>query len=254
MIIKGLIKTTLLDYPGKIACTIFLFGCNMRCGFCHNPDLVIDPAGKRYEGTRYSEEEILAFLEKRKNYLDGVCITGGEPLLSLNIDFLRKIKQIKSKSSGDQSHYKIKIDTNGTFPQKLKEIINYGLVDYIAMDIKGSKEKYKDIISFPVDMENIEESIKIISSFPQYEFRTTFVNRFHNKDEIVKVMEWLRELTSTQNNNQNHKLLNYYFQGFRKGSKLMDESFFNEPEVKHDDLLVHKQIAENYFANVGIRA
>src|SRR3989338_3543069 len=143
--IKGLQKTTLVDFPTYIASTIFISSCNFKCGFCYNVDLVND----QKKLPIISEEEILQFLEKRKNVLDGVCITGGEPTLYKNLkNFIKKIKEIG---------YKIKLDTNGTNPLLLKELIDEKLVDYVAMDIKSSKEKYNKAAGVPVDMKKVQE-------------------------------------------------------------------------------------------------
>ena len=130
MEIKGLQKTTLLDYPEKLAATVFTGGCNFRCPFCHNASLVLSPN----ESDKILEEEFFSYLSKRKGVLDGVCVTGGEPLLSYDIkDFIQKIKDLGLS---------VKLDTNGSFPDKLEELLDSGLVDYVAMDIKNCKEKY----------------------------------------------------------------------------------------------------------------
>lgn len=174
MTINGFQKMTLLDFPGKVACTLFTGGCNFRCPFCHNAVLVTGGCDESY-----SEEEILSYLEKRKGVLDGVCITGGEPLLQKDIaDFIRKIKAMG---------YSVKLDTNGSFPEKLKEIVNEGIVDYVAMDIKNSIEKYpitagcdEKVVPF------IEESIDfLLSGKVDYEFRTTVVKEFHSTDDML---------------------------------------------------------------------
>src|SRR3990167_2794743 len=225
MLIKGLQKTTLIDYPGKIACTIFLFGCNFRCGYCHNPELVITP-----QSYNYSENEILIFLEKQKKYLDGICITGGEPLLNIDFEFLRKIKNMG---------YKIKIDTNGSFPEKLKEIIEEKLVDYIAMDIKTSRENYEKAVNSVVLLEKIEESIKIISNFPEHEFRTTVVERFHDDEEIKEIMIWLNKLTGKKN-------LKYCLQGFKNSGKLLNPEFSSDKNVNEIFLQELKEICEPF--------
>ncbi|RKX59006.1 MAG: anaerobic ribonucleoside-triphosphate reductase activating protein, partial [Thermodesulfobacteriota bacterium] len=137
MKIKGIQELTLIDYPGKLACTLFLYGCNFRCGFCHNPELVLAPLGNDY-----TQEEILKFLEKRKGQLEGVCITGGEPLMTIDIEFLNKIKDLG---------YSIKLDTNGSFPELLEELIKDKLIDYIAMDVKIGKDKYNDLTCSDID-------------------------------------------------------------------------------------------------------
>ena len=138
MIIQGLQKLTLLDYPGKVACTIFTAGCNFRCPFCHNASLVIDTSANE----TIPEEEIFRFLTKRQGILDGVCISGGEPLIQDGIEeFIRQIKEIG---------YDVKLDTNGSFPDKLIRLVEAGLIDYVAMDIKNSQEHYGKTIGIEI--------------------------------------------------------------------------------------------------------
>ena len=180
MILKGLQKTTLLDFPEKLACTVFTGGCNMRCPFCHNASLVVSPN----ENSDISEKEFFDFLSKRKNILDGVCITGGEPLLHKDIeDFMKKIKDMG---------FALKLDTNGSFPDRLKSIINKGLVDYVAMDIKNSKEKYSLTAGIDIDIAKISESISLLlcGKVP-FEFRTTVVKELHTPADIVSISEWI---------------------------------------------------------------
>ncbi len=160
MKINGLLKLTLLDFPGHTACTVFTAGCNFRCPFCHNATLV------RGEGEDISEEEFFKFLSKRQGLLDGVCITGGEPLLQRDIaDFMRRIKEMG---------FAVKLDTNGSFPEKLRELLESGLVDYVAMDIKSSPEGYSRAAGVRADTEKICESVELLKgcSVP-FEFRTT---------------------------------------------------------------------------------
>lgn len=181
MTIKGFQKTTLLDFPEKLACTVFTGGCNFRCPFCHNASLVLR-AGDM-EGI--SEDEFFSYLSKRKRMLDGVCITGGEPLLCRDIEeFIMKIKN---------EGLLVKLDTNGTFPEKLERLLDAHLVDYVAMDVKNSKEKYAltaGTKEFPTE---IERSIEIIISKAQdYEFRTTVVKELHTPQDIVKIAEWIK--------------------------------------------------------------
>lgn len=181
MKILGLQKTTLLDFPGHTACTIFTPHCNLRCPFCHNGGLVLPESDAEYK----SEEEIFAFLKKRAGILDGMAITGGEPLLQPDIaDFIKKVRELG---------YKIKLDTNGAFPDKLKELLDAGLIDYVAMDVKNSKEKYGITVGIPdIDITPFERSIEIIkSSGIAYEFRTTVVREFHTEDDIVAIAKWL---------------------------------------------------------------
>ena len=180
MKIGGFQKMTMLDFPGKIACTIFTYGCNLRCPFCHNSSLVIE------EAELISVDEILTYLERRKRLLDGVCITGGEPLLQPDIfELMEKIKKIGLL---------VKLDTNGAYPEKLKEALERGLVDYIAMDIKNSKEKYPLTTGIDaLDISPFEKSVEIImNSGVDYEFRTTIVKEFHTVEDMKKIGEWIR--------------------------------------------------------------
>lgn len=182
MIINGFQKLTLLDYPGRVACTIFTAGCNFRCPFCHNASLVthID------KDNIISTEEVLDYLKKRQGILEGVCITGGEPLLQPDIkEFIGEIKKLG---------YAVKLDTNGSFPEKLKELVNEGLVDYVAMDIKNSKAKYKATAGISdLDLSKIEESVEfLINGNLDFEFRTTIVNEFHTIDDIQDIVVWIK--------------------------------------------------------------
>ena len=181
MIIKGLQKTTLLDFPGKVACTVFTAGCNFRCPFCHNASLVTRPG----DVDEISEESFFSYISKRKGILDGVCITGGEPLLSHGIeDFIRRIKQ---------TGLLVKLDTNGAYPDKLKALLDEGLVDYVAMDIKNSREKYAQTIGLNEFPTKIEESIKLImEKAPDYEFRTTVVKELHTAQDIEDITNWIK--------------------------------------------------------------
>ena len=181
MEIHGIQKMTLLDYPEKVACTIFTARCNFRCPFCHNASLVthVDAAAA------ISEEEVFSFLAKRQGILDGVCITGGEPLLQPDIEeFIRKVKELG---------YQVKLDTNGSFPEKLKKIVSAGLVDYVAMDIKNSRESYGKTIGIEgYDTGNVEKSIQyLMSGSVPYEFRTTVVQEFHQRTDFESIGKWI---------------------------------------------------------------
>ena len=176
MNIKGLQKTTLLDYPEKLACTVFTGGCNFRCPFCHNASLVL----RAGEVESISEDEFFSYISKRSKMLDGVCITGGEPLLNPDIaDFIRKIRSYGLL---------VKLDTNGSLPDKLEALLEEGLLNYVAMDIKNSSEKYAltaGVDKFPAE---IEKSIDlIIQKAPDYEFRTTVVRELHEAQDIVSI-------------------------------------------------------------------
>jgi len=181
MILSGLAKLTLLDYPGKTACTVFTGGCNLRCPFCHNAPLVIgaDAAG------RLDEEEVLSHLRKRQGILDGVCITGGEPLLQRDIaDFISRIRELG---------YAVKLDTNGSMPDRLISLVEAGLVDYVAMDIKNSREKYPQTVGLPgFDVTPVCESVEFLKNGSvSYEFRTTVVREFHKTEDFVAIGDWL---------------------------------------------------------------
>ncbi len=179
MIFNGFQKMTMLDFPGRIACTLFSGGCNFRCPFCHNAGLVI---GQMPE--QIPEEEILSYLNKRKGVLDGVCFTGGEPLLQRDIaEFMRKVKDMG---------YKIKLDTNGSNPEKLIELVRSGLVDYVAMDIKNSKEKYALTCGTEIDLPAIERAVEFLKEGGvDYEFRTTIVREFHTESDMIAIGKWL---------------------------------------------------------------
>ena len=170
---------TVLDFPGKVACTIFTYGCNLRCPFCHNATLVID------EASLFSEEEIFSYINKRKGILDGVCVTGGEPLLQPDIiPFLKQLRE---------TGLKIKLDTNGTYPDKLEKIISLGLVDYVAMDIKNSLDSYEKTVGTKIKLSDIEKSVKILlEGRVDYEFRTTVVKELHKIEDFIKIGELIR--------------------------------------------------------------
>lgn len=183
MIISGLQKMTLLDYPGKVACTVFLQGCNFRCPFCHNSDLL----GK--DGPEpIPEETLLAFLKKRVGLLDAVCVTGGEPTLQKDLpDLLTKIKAMG---------YLVKLDTNGNKPDVLKSLVEEKLVDYVAMDIKNSPARYGETAGVPqMDLSHVEESIRyLLSGAVDFEFRTTVAEELHDPEDFAAIGRWLTEL------------------------------------------------------------
>ena len=181
MQIHGFNKTTLLDYPEHIAATVFTGGCNFRCPFCHNGELVLDPAGQ----PSISEEKVLSYLKKRRGILQGVCVTGGEPTLQKDLrEFLQKIKELE---------YPIKLDTNGYMPGVLWELLQEHLIDYVAMDIKASRENYARAAGLKnMDLSRIEESIGILkSSGIPYEFRTTVVKGVHTVEEFEEIGRWI---------------------------------------------------------------
>lgn len=212
MKIVGLQKLTLLDFPGKTACTVFTGGCNLRCPFCHNSDLVLH-AGQLPE---ISEEEFFSLLEKRKKTLDGVCITGGEPCLMLDLeDFCRKIKE---------HGFLVKLDTNGFFPERLRHLIDVGCLDYVAMDIKNRPEKYPETTGIPdLDPSPALRSIELLksSSLP-HEFRTTLCRPLHTPDDPVAIAKLLGPSER------------YFLQGFKDSGALIGSgmSAFLPSEMK----------------------
>lgn len=181
MNICGYQKTTLLDYPGHVAATIFTGGCNFCCPFCHNSDLVVNST----MSPCISQEEIFAFLKKRKNVLSGICITGGEPTLQTNLSkFIKKVHSLG---------YKIKLDTNGYRPDVISSLLEDNLLDYIAMDIKAGLSNYAKVSGIPnLDTSKIKESISIIeNSGIDYEFRTTVVKELHSRQDFLGISEML---------------------------------------------------------------
>ena len=224
----GLQKMTLLDYPGKVACTLFTGGCNMRCPFCHNALLVTG----LQEAEVIPEEEILSFLKKRTGILDGVAVTGGEPLLMPDIiEILKKIKSLG---------YSIKLDTNGTFPDRLQEIINLRLADYVAVDIKNSKEKYPETVGVPdFDISPVEKTVEILKNGNiDYEFRTTVTREFHSVESIRKAAEWIKGADK------------YFLQAFVDSGNLIAEGIHG---VSKEEMEEMKKAAEQFIDRVEIR-
>ena len=229
MLISGLQKTTLLDYPGHVACTVFTGGCNFRCPFCHNSSLVLP---ERILGGM-TEDEILAFLKKRVGVLDGVAITGGEPLLHKDMpDFLRKIRELG---------YKIKLDSNGSFPDMLEHIVKEGLVDRVAMDIKNAPELYGKTVGLEsFDIKSVERSKNfLLEGRVEYEFRTTAVKGLHTQDSIRNAAKWIEGAKE------------YYLQQFKDSGdvlRLDGLGAFNEEEMKQ-----LKLAAEEFVPVVQLR-
>ena len=230
MRIGGLQKVSLIDYPGKIAAIVFTQGCNFRCGYCHNPELV----NPDFFIKPISLEEIFTFLESRQGELEGVVVTGGEPLLQEGLnDFLKKIKGLG---------YSIKLDTNGSFQERLRDIIEKKLVDYLAMDIKAPLEKYAAVVKSAVEIKKIKESIDLIMNFGlDYEFRTTVVKSQLKKEDILKIGELLKPGSS------------YILQKFVP-SKTLDPQFLKETGYSDEELgEIVKELREIYHLNCIIR-
>ena len=180
MKIHGLQKMTLLDFPGRVACTVFFGGCDMRCPFCHNAELLDGTAPPVMD-----EEELLLFLKKRQGLLDGVAITGGEPLLQPDLpEFAAKVRELG---------YPVKLDTNGTHPDRLARLLRDGLVQYVAMDIKNSPERYAETAGLEkIDLAPVKESVKLLlEGSTDYEFRTTTVAEFHDDESFEKIGPWI---------------------------------------------------------------
>ena len=179
MKISGLQKLTLLDYPGKMACTVFTYGCNFRCPFCHNALLVTEENSDCID-----EDEFFSFLKKRQGILDGVCISGGEPTLQKDLpEFISKIKALG---------YYVKLDTNGSSPLLLKKLIEEKLIDYVAMDIKNSPAKYDITCGCRVDIDVVKQSVSIIKqSGIDHEFRTTTVKEYHRAEDFEVIADWI---------------------------------------------------------------
>lgn len=223
----GFQKMTVLDYPEKVACVVFTGGCNFRCPFCHNARLVTDIENKTYD-----EQEILEYLQSRIGLIDGICITGGEPLLQVGLDsFLEKVKKIGVS---------VKLDTNGSFPARLKSLVSKKLVDYVAMDVKNCKEKYSITTGCKsLDLQNIEESVEfLLSNTVDYEFRTTVVENFHEVEDFEKIGTWIQGTKK------------YFLQNFVDSGNLICKDLSS---VKPEKLKEIKEKVSEFVENVGIR-
>ncbi len=228
--IYGLEKSSLLDYPGKVCAVVFLYGCNLRCPYCHNPELVVEECPKSILMT---QDDILKFLEKRIGKLDAVVITGGEPLIHTELlDFVKKIKNLG---------FLVKIDTNGLLPNSLKKYLNSGYIDYVAMDVKYPSDEYNDRSGNKNAQSCILQSISIIlNSNVNYEFRTTYVKGIHTKASVRKICKMIEGSKR------------YYIQNFREG-KSIDKSLTNQNSFTSDELNDFKKIAQKYIDSVEIR-
>ena len=220
--IAGFQKLTLLDFPGKTACTVFTWGCNLRCPFCHNAGLVTEPLTDSV-----TTDELYAFLRKRVGLLDGVCVTGGEPLLQPDLpDFLLPIRDMG---------YAVKLDTNGTNPEKLREICESGLIDMVAMDIKNCPEKYAATAGTErISIDAVHRSVRYLMQQGKipYEFRTTVVRQYHTAEDFAAIGKWIRGADA------------YFLQNFRNTGQLIDNSVsgFTPSEMRQFLEIVRKDV------------
>ena len=228
--IRGIQKTSLIDYPGKIASTIFFNRCNFRCPFCHNPELALG----QDKNNPINPEEIIEYLEKRKKWLDGVCLTGGEPTMHKGLeDFIKNIKK---------HGFLVKLDTNGTNPDLLETLIKKELVDYIAMDIKAHYDDYDNVAKVNVNKQHIKKSTEIIrNSQIDYEFRTTVAPPYFKKQDLLKICKWL--------DGSKH----YVLQQFRNNTKMIDMTLADTQAYTPEKLEEFKEIASKYFKTCEIR-
>lgn len=230
MRIGGFQKLTLIDYPGKIATTVFTIGCSFKCPFCHNPELVIKSEFLPWEGV---EEEFFAHLEKRKGKLDGVCITGGEP--TIQPDIIEFIKKIKGRG------YLVKLDTNGTQPDVLKKLYDLKFLDFVATDIKNAPDRYDDTVGLKANIENVKKSVAMImNSGVPYEFRTTVVPGIHTEKDFYAVADWIDGADA------------YYLQEYRSG-KTIDKNMDKITKGKSVDLEKIGERIGKRFKKFGIR-
>jgi pyruvate formate lyase activating enzyme len=228
MKIGGFQRLSLLDYPNKLSAIIWTIGCNFRCPFCYNKQIVFG------EVREIPEKEIFEYLEKRKKFLEGLVITGGEPTLQPDLkEFVRKAKKIG---------YLVKIDTNGSNPNQIKELIEEKLVDYISMDIKAPKGKYEELAGCKVDFKRIEKSVELIKQeAPDYEFRTTFVPKLLEKADILEIARWLK--TSKR----------YYLQQFEQKTSLISPVMERVEPYPKKYLQETLEEIKPYFKECGLR-
>ncbi len=228
MIFGGFEKCTLVDYPGKVACMVYTIGCNFRCPYCHNPELVDETVE-----TTYSEAAILDFLDTRKGLLDGVVITGGEPTMHEELPaFARRVKE---------KGFLVKLDTNGTNPEMLRRTIDEGLVDYVAMDIKSPLDSYSQTVARAVDVEAIRESISILLASPiEYEFRTTIVKSLLSPEDLKRIGEAIRGAKS------------YYLQKFVP-TKILNPQFRRKVTYTDEEFVEFQKIMHEYVETCKIR-
>jgi len=234
MKIAGIQKLSMVDYPRKMACTVFFAGCNFRCPYCHNKSLVTPEADQIY----MTEEDVLKFLKKRQGLLEGVCITGGEPLLQGDnlFPFIKAIKEMG---------YGVKLDTNGTNPDLLKVLCESGLVDYVAMDIKNSREHYGKAIGIEIGqnfLEKVKESARyLMQGTVEYEFRTTLVKGIHTLSDIQHIVDWIGDAHI------------WYLQNFKDSGDILSPNSCKMEPFSENELKMFANTAKESKLNTVVR-
>jgi pyruvate formate lyase activating enzyme len=228
MKIGGIQKTSLLDYPNKISTIVWTTGCNFRCPFCYNKNLVFETAHT------IPEKDIFSFLKKRKSLVEGVVVSGGEPLLQKDIvKFITKVKDLG---------YDCKLDTNGSFPKKLEELLDKKLVDYVSMDVKAPKKKYKTLAGVSAPLPKIEQSIDLIKKrAPSYEFKTTVVPDLLKKEDILKIAQWIQGAET------------YYLQQFKINTPLVSSKLETSTPYSKADLEEILEKVRSFIPNCHLR-
>lgn len=228
MNISGIQKLTLLDFPGKLACTVFTSGCNFRCPFCHNASLVLPGMSEHID-----ESEVFSFLKKREGILEGVCITGGEPCLQSDLEsFIEKVKALG---------FSVKLDTNGSFPEKLSALLEKGLLDYVAMDIKTSPERYAEVtgVTNKSFFENVKKSVELLKECGiPHEFRTTTAKELQKAEDFLKIGQWLRGEKR------------YFIQQYESSGELVGKEMTPYEKAELEEF---KKLMENFVEDVEIR-
>ena len=228
MNISGIQKLTLLDFPGKLACTVFTSGCNFRCPFCHNASLVLPGMSEHID-----ESEVFSFLKKREGILEGVCITGGEPCLQSDLEsFIEKVKALG---------FSVQLDTNGSFPEKLSALLEKGLLDYVAMDIKTSPERYAEVagVANKNFFENVKKSVELLKNCAiPHEFRTTTAKELQKTEDFLKIGQWLKGEKR------------YFLQQYESSGELVGKEM---TPYEKEELEEFKKLMENFVEDVEIR-
>lgn len=230
MLIAGVQKLTLLDYPGQVACTVFTGGCNFRCPYCHNASLVLPERVREEPG---GAEAVLRFLQKRRGVLDGVAVSGGEPLLQAGLaEFLRAVRAMG---------YRVKLDTNGSFPERLRALVEEGLVDFVAMDVKNAPALYAETVGCSLlDISAVERSREyLMSGAVEYEFRTTLVRGLHTPESVREAAEWIAGARA------------YYLQQFRDSGDVLAAA--NLGAFTDDEMRAMADMARPFVPSVRLR-